>query len=62
MSDFVVAIDSDPAVFALLVDAKDDNAVAFYRRYQFAPLTTRPLTLFLPVAALAARRRLDTSK
>ncbi len=40
---------SPPAVFALLVDAKDDNAVAFYRHYGFLPLSSYPRTLFLPV-------------
>lgn len=40
-----------PGVFALLVDAKDDNAVAFYRRYGFTQLTGQPRTLFLPVAS-----------
>lgn len=39
-----------PAAFALLVDAKDDKAVAFYRRYGFAPLAGQPRTLFLAVA------------
>ena len=56
------AIDSDPAVFALVVDAKDDDAASFYRRYEFQPLTTRPMTFFLPVAALEARRRADSKK
>jgi ribosomal protein S18 acetylase RimI-like enzyme len=41
---------SPPAVFTLLVDAKDDQAVAFYRRYGFTPLGSQPRTLFLPVA------------
>ncbi len=39
-----------PAAFALLVDAKDDTAVAFYRRFGFIPLASQPRTLFLPVA------------
>lgn len=39
-----------PAIFALLVDAKDDQAVAFYRHHGFQPLTSHPRTLFLPVA------------
>jgi ribosomal protein S18 acetylase RimI-like enzyme len=39
-----------PAVFALLVDAKNDRAVAFYRRYGFRPLVSRPRSLFLPLA------------
>lgn len=38
------------AAFALLVDAKDDHAVAFYRRYGFRPLADRPRTLLLPLA------------
>ena len=41
---------SPPAVFALLVDAKDDKAVAFYRHFLFIPLESQPRTLFLPVA------------
>ena len=41
---------SPPAVFTLLVDAKDDPAVAFYRHYGFTPLSGQPRTLFLPVA------------
>src|SRR5258708_39230580 len=41
---------SPPAVFALLVDAKDDQAVAFYRHHGFLPLASQPRTLFLPVA------------
>ena len=41
---------SPPAVFALLVDAKDDHAVEFYRHYLFLPLENQPRTLFLPVA------------
>lgn len=41
---------SAPAASALLVDAKDDKAVDFYRRYWFTPLAGQPRTLFLPVA------------
>jgi ribosomal protein S18 acetylase RimI-like enzyme len=41
---------SPPAVFTLLVDAKDDQAVAFYRRYGFTQLTGQPRTLFLSIA------------
>jgi ribosomal protein S18 acetylase RimI-like enzyme len=44
------AAQSPPAVFALLVDAKNDDAVAFYRRYGFQPLASQPRTLFLPMA------------
>jgi ribosomal protein S18 acetylase RimI-like enzyme len=46
---------SPPAVYALLVDAKNDDAVAFYHRHGFRGLVSRPRTLYLPLAtALAA--------
>ena len=38
------------AAFAILVDAKNDQAVAFYRKHQFRPLSSHPMTLFLPLA------------
>jgi ribosomal protein S18 acetylase RimI-like enzyme len=40
----------DAAAFTLLVDAKDDSAVEFYRRYGFLSLVSQPRTLFLPLA------------
>ncbi len=40
----------DPAIFALIVDAKDDAAVAFYEHLQFRRFLSRPMTLFLPLA------------
>jgi len=39
-----------PAVFTLLVDAKDERAAAFYRHFGFLPLVSQPRMLFLPVA------------
>lgn len=42
------------AVFAIIVDAKDDRAVAFYRDHGFQPFPLRPRRLFLP-AAVASR-------
>ncbi|TPL39776.1 GNAT family N-acetyltransferase [Mesorhizobium sp. B2-4-1] len=39
-----------PASFALIVDAKDDMAAAFYCKYGFRPFQDRPLSLFLSVA------------
>jgi ribosomal protein S18 acetylase RimI-like enzyme len=39
-----------PAAYALVVDAKNDQAVAFYQRYLFRPVVDRPRTLFLPLA------------
>jgi ribosomal protein S18 acetylase RimI-like enzyme len=42
------------AVFAIVVDAKDDRAVAFYRGFGFLPFPLRPRRLFLPTATAAA--------
>jgi len=43
-------LQAPPAVFALLVDAKNDEAAAFYRHYGFTPFANQPRTLFLPMA------------
>ena len=46
---------ADPSIFALVVDAKDEAAAAFYRHVGFQPFASRPMSLFLPIAtALAA--------
>jgi ribosomal protein S18 acetylase RimI-like enzyme len=47
------AMQADQANFTLLVDAKDDGAVEFYRHYGFIPFTTAPRILFLPLATAA---------
>jgi len=39
------------AAFALLVDAKDDQAGAFYEHYGFTRCVDLPLTLYLPLGA-----------
>ncbi|MBL8293815.1 MAG: GNAT family N-acetyltransferase [Bryobacterales bacterium] len=39
---------SAPAVYAFLVDAKDERATAFYRHHGFIPVADRPRTLFSP--------------
>jgi GNAT superfamily N-acetyltransferase len=41
---------SEIAAYALVVDAKDDRAASFYRHHGFLEATTKPLTLFLPLA------------
>jgi GNAT superfamily N-acetyltransferase len=47
------------AVFAIIVDAKDDTAVLFYRRFGFLPFPLQPRRLFLLTStALAALERL----
>lgn len=46
------AIHSEIAAYALVVDAKDDVAAAFYRHHGFIALPDTLLTLFLPLASL----------
>lgn len=52
---------SDIAAYALLVDAKDEAAAAFYRHHGFMDLQQQLRTLFLPLAtaerSLAPRQR-----
>jgi ribosomal protein S18 acetylase RimI-like enzyme len=40
------------AVFAIVVDATDDRAVEFYRRFGFQAFPSRPRRLFLPTATV----------
>jgi ribosomal protein S18 acetylase RimI-like enzyme len=44
------AAGADPAIFALVVDAKDDAAVAFYEHLEFRRFVSRPTSLYLPIA------------
>ena len=41
------------ASVAVVVDAKDEDAVAFYRRYEFIPFADAPRRLFLPMGIIA---------
>lgn len=43
-------IKGDVKAFALIVEAKDEAAVAFYRHHGFVPFISRPRSLFLPLA------------
>jgi GNAT superfamily N-acetyltransferase len=43
---------SEIAAFTLLVDAKNDQAVAFYRHHGFRSLLSQPRMLFLPLATV----------
>jgi ribosomal protein S18 acetylase RimI-like enzyme len=47
------ALRAEQANFTLLVDAKDDAAVAFYRHHGFVSFATAPRVLFLPLATAA---------
>ena len=41
---------AEPAIFALIVDAKDASAVTFYGRHDFRRFARTPASLFLPIA------------
>ena len=43
---------SEIAAYALIVDAKDSVAAAFYRYHDFIALPDSPNTLFLPLSAV----------
>lgn len=46
------------AIFAIVVDAKDQRAAEFYRGFGFRPFPNRPLRLFMPTSvAVAALER-----
>lgn len=44
------AVRSEIASFAVIVDAKDENARRFYERESFLPLPDQPMKLFRPMA------------
>ena len=47
------ALRSELVAFALLVDALDDAAAAFYRHHGFISLESQPMQLVLPLATFA---------
>lgn len=49
----VRTLDAAAAAYALVVDAKNDRAAAFYRHYGYMPFASQPRTLFLPLATAA---------
>jgi len=44
------SVRAEIASFAVIVDAKDENARRFYEREGFSPFTEQPMRLFLPTA------------
>lgn len=44
------AMRAAPAVMAIVVDAKDEKAAAFYHHLGFRPFASRPMSLYLPLA------------
>lgn len=49
------AAQAEIAAYALVVDAKDEAAAAFYRHHGFIALPSSPHTLFLPLATVQRR-------
>ena len=47
------ALRSETASMAIVVDAQDGTAAAFYQRHDFLPLADQPRRLFLPMATVA---------
>ena len=41
------------AVYAVVVDALNDQAAEFYQQFGFIPLPSQPLKLFLPTDSVA---------
>lgn len=52
--DTVVTTAAAVGVQCVVVDALDDNAAGFYRKYGFQPFTSAPLRLVLPTATIMA--------
>ena len=48
-----LAVAKEIAVFAMVVDAKDENARRFYEGFGFIPLPETPNRLFLPLSSVA---------
>jgi ribosomal protein S18 acetylase RimI-like enzyme len=49
------AMRAEPAIFALIVDAKDEVAFRFYELLGFHRFASQPMTLYLPIAEAARR-------
>lgn len=46
---------SEIVAFAMIVDAKEESAVRFYRHHGFEAFLNAPMTLYLPLAEVAKR-------
>lgn len=53
---------SEIAAYAVVVDAKDATAAAFYRHHGFIALPDTPRTLFLPLATVHAQQKSSDAK
>jgi len=52
--DFVLRYTTRIAARFIVVDALDEQAANFYKKYGFQPLSSRPLTLLLPIDTIRA--------
>lgn len=48
----IIAVSENLGIVGFFVDAKDDNAVSFYRKFGFIQLPDSPYELFLPVSTI----------
>jgi len=46
-------LSNEVGIYAVVVDAKSDEAVGFYRKYGFLPLSDNPRVLFLPIKTIS---------
>ena len=46
------AATSDAAIYAMIVDAMDEAAKAFYEHLGFVPFQSKPMSLYLPLSTL----------
>jgi len=49
----IISVSRSLAIFAIVVEATDKKAAAFYRDFGFAPFPSSPLRLFTPVSEAA---------
>jgi ribosomal protein S18 acetylase RimI-like enzyme len=49
------AMRAEPAIYALVVDAKSEDAAGFYLRLGFQRFLSQPMRLFIPIAEIARR-------
>ncbi len=50
----ILAVSTIIAVYAIIVDAKNEKAKAFYEQYGFIPFKENPFRLFIPLKVLEA--------
>ena len=53
-----IAVSKEIASFAVIVDAKDENAKRFYKKYDFESLEDAQLRLFIPIKGLEQKLEL----